>query len=147
MSKDMSRNWQSLTTSSLMYGLTSALLFAGIFSLLNISGHIGRDMVFGGLSGGLSGLLISLTVGMVDQELTRKEIITRVVTWTVSNSIVGFLAGILITTSIFFIMSHLTGTVSTIQLRSIFDLPLCCSAGIPLGTIIGLLIGASWHSK
>ncbi len=147
MSKDISRNWQSITTSSVMYGLVSALLFAGVFSLLGISSEPGDDMLFGALSGAFSGLLISLVVGVIDQALARKEIITGAVTWTVSNSIVGFIAGALITTGIFFILVQLTGFVSLTQLRSIFDLPLCCLVGIPLGIIIGLLIGASWHSK
>lgn len=147
MSRDMSRNWQSITTSSVMYGLVSALLFAGVFSLLSISNEPGDDMLFGTLSGAFSGLLISLVVSVIDQALARKEIITGAVTWTVSNSIVGFIAGALITTGIFFILVQLTGFVSLTQLRSVFDLPLCCLVGIPLGTIIGLLIGASWHSK
>ena len=147
MSRDISRNWQSITASSVMYGLASALLFAGIFSLLGISGDRGGDIIFGAHSGAFSGVLISLSVGVIDQALARKEIITGAVTWTVSNSIVGFIAGALITTGTFFILVQLTGFVSLTQLRSIFNLPLCCLVGIPLGTIIGLLIGASWRSK
>ncbi len=63
------------------------------------------------------------------------------------NAIVGLLAGALIASGTIFVMVQLVGFIGTTQLRSIFDLPLCCSVGIPLGVIIGSLIGASWRSE
>lgn len=139
----MTRNWKLITESSVMYGLVTALLLASVFSLLNISGALGIDIVLGGISGALSGILISVVVGLLDQVFTRKGINAR----SSSNLIVGFLAGALITSGIIFAMVQLVGLTSTIQLQSLFDLPLCCSVGMPLGIIIGSLIGVSWGTE
>lgn len=139
----MTKNWKIITESSVLYSLATALLLASVFSLLNISGTLSIDIVLGAISGALSGILISVVVGVLDQAFTRKRVNARVT----SNLIIGFLAGALITSGILFSMVQLVGLVSTIQLQSIFDLPLCCSVGMPLGVIIGSLIGASWRSE
>lgn len=139
----MTRNWKMIVESSGMYGLVTALLLASVFSLLNISGELGVDIVLGGISGALSGILISVVVGVLDQVFTRKGVNAR----STSNLIVGFLAGALITSGIIFSLVQLVGLASTIQLQSLFDLPLCCSVGMPLGIIIGSLIGVSWRTE
>lgn len=137
----MKKNWKMIIVeSSAMYGLVTALLFAGVFSLISISGTLSRDMIFGAITGAPVGILISVVVGVVDRGLTRGA-------GMLPNAIVGLLAGALIASGTIFVMVQLVGFIGTTQLRSIFDLPLCCSVGIPLGVIIGSLIGASWRSE
>jgi len=143
----MIRDWKRISNNAVMYGLASALLFAGVFPLLCISGTLVSNVVLGAVSGAVSGILISIVVGMFDQVLIRKESTTGIVSWPGSNVIVGALTGAFITTGIVISMVQWVGFVSNSQIPIIFGVPLCLLIGIPLGIMIGLLIGASWHSR
>lgn len=143
----ISSNWKTITTNAAMYGLASAVLFAGIFPLLCISGTLTSNVILGAISGIFSGVLISIMVGMFDQMLIRKEITTGVVTGSGANVIFGALTGAFITTGIVISMIQLVGIVSNSQVPIVFGVPLCLLIGIPLGIMIGLLIGASWRSR
>lgn len=138
---------KAIMKNATIYGLASALLFAGLFPLLCISRDIGSNVVLGAISGVVSGILISIVVGMFDHIQIRKEIATGVVSWPRLNIFVGALTGAFITTGIVISMVQLVGFVSNSQIPIIFGVPLCLLIGIPLGIMIGLLIGASWHTR
>ena len=143
----MSRNWKVATENAVLYGLVSALLFAGVFTLLRISGAFFSDVFWGAIAGASSGILISVVVGLFDQVLTHKQIAPSFITRTGSNSIFGTLAGALITTGVIVFVVQLTGFVNRPQIPVVFGVSLCCVIGTVLGVVIGLPIGASWQSK
>ena len=143
----MNRNLNKLTTNAVMYGLVSALLFAGVFVLLSLSGAFASDIYLGAITGMISGFADSYAVGGVDLGLMRREKVTGILAWKGFNSLIGTFAGAIITTAVFIIMVQFVGCTGHPQTLAVFGVSLCCLIGVPLGVIIGLPIGASWRLR
>jgi len=141
----MSIQWRLLTKNGMMYGLVSAVLFAGVFTILGLSEGFASDIYLGAAAGVISGFLIATIVGGVDLLLTRKKAASGILAWRGLNPVIGALAGAIITTAVFIVMVQLVGCTGHPQTLAVFGVSLCCLIGVPLGVIIGLPIGASWR--
>ena len=138
----MKRNNLSLLQNGIAYGLTSALLYAGVISLIDLAGKFSGNIYCGAAVGFVSGFFISTVIGVVDDLLSRGKINNNLFGWTYANVIIGAFTGAIVSTlAVIFLVPLIAGTGES----SAWCVMMGRLIGTPLGILIGIIIGVSWQ--
>lgn len=141
----MNKNMKAFTESTVVYGFIGAIFFAAVFALLGFSENIRSDLLFGTFTGAVVGLLIAIAVGIIERQFMCPSSGTDNVAWTVCDALVGLLVGAIISTFVVIIAVHLIGYITQPAGTAVWGVLLGRLIGFPLGGILGLAVGVSWH--